>query len=460
MLVRRGAVVAEGAWIPYRIDLPHMLFSLSKSFTSAAVGLAVAEGRLGVDDPVLRFFPRKNPRRPSSNLEAMRLRHLLAMNTGHDQDARGCLDTGDPVKAFLALPVEHEPGSHFVYNNGATFMLSAIVQELTGRRVSEYLRPRLFEPLGIVGQRWEAHPRGIDFGAFGLNLKIEDIARFGQLLLKKGRWEDGEVLSPSWIEAATAKVSENASAESPDPSSDWQQGYGFQFWRCRHGAYRGDGAFGQFCIVMPKEEAVLAVFAGTADMQLTLDLVWEHLLLGLRDEALPAGGTSAAELREYLAGLRLRPPEGKAAPSASASSLSRAYRLGRNLAGLERLAFHFGPDELELQYRITRHNARLGEARRSTPGGFPQAYGDFRLRCGYGSWRPNLANLDGRGMRSCSCSGAWTAPASFSMKSAAVETPFVTTLDFRFEGEALRVEARDNVGFGPTEFPPIEGRAI
>ena len=196
MLLRHGTVVAEGWWYPYRPEAPHMLFSLSKSFTSTAVGFAVAEGRLSVDDSVLSFFPDDAPKKVSPNLAAMQVRHLLSMSTGHDQDAtERTLRRKDrnAAKAFLSLPVEHEPGTHFVYNSAASYMLSAIVQKLTGQTLLDYLTPRLFEPLGIQGATWESYGNhegvAVNFGGWGLNVKTEDIARLGQLYLQKGHVE-------------------------------------------------------------------------------------------------------------------------------------------------------------------------------------------------------------------------------------------------------------------------------
>ncbi len=206
MLLRRGAVAAEAWWKPYAPDLPHMLFSLSKSFTSTAVGLAVSERLLSVDDPVLRFFPEQAPRRPSKNLEAMRVRHLLTMSTGHEKD---CLDrmmrgrSRDWVRRILSLKVEREPGSLFVYNSGASYLLSAIVQKVTGQRLVEYLAPRLFEPLGIEGAAWETCPLGINTGGWGLSLTTEDIAKFGLLYLRKGLWGGRRLLTEAWVDEAT-----------------------------------------------------------------------------------------------------------------------------------------------------------------------------------------------------------------------------------------------------------------
>src|SRR5262249_20696480 len=253
MLVRHGNVVAEGWWSPYDADTPHALFSLSKSFTSTAVGLAVAEGKLSVDDEVLKFFPDDAPAEPSDKLKAMRVSDLLRMSTGHQ--AEPSLRTEEPwTKVFLAQPVPNKPGTHFLYNTPATYMLSAIVQKATGTTVLDYLRPRLFEPLGIEHPTWGASPQGITLGGYGLSIRTEDIARFGQLYLQRGKWQGKQLVPEAWVEAATARQTSNGS----NPKSDWDQGYGYQFWRSRHGAYRGDGAFGQFCVGLPEQDAVIA----------------------------------------------------------------------------------------------------------------------------------------------------------------------------------------------------------
>ena len=270
MLLRHGQVVAEGWWAPYSAAAPHMLFSLSKSFTSTAVGLAVAEGRLSVEDPVVDFFPAQAPRQVSANLAAMRVRHLLTMSTGHAADTTEAMTAakdGNWVRAFLAQPVDHAPGAPFVYNSGATYMLAAIVQQLTGSTLLDYLTPRLLAPLGIEGATWESCPRGINTGGWGLSIKTEDIARFGQLYLQRGVWQGQQLIPATWVDAATARQVANGS----NPDSDWEQGYGYQFWRCRHGAYRGDGAFGQYCLVLPDQDAVLAITAGVEDMQAVLN---------------------------------------------------------------------------------------------------------------------------------------------------------------------------------------------
>jgi CubicO group peptidase (beta-lactamase class C family) len=299
MLVRHGHVVAEAWWEPESAEKQHILWSLSKSFTSTAVGLAVAEGELSVDDLVLKFFPEDAPENPSANLKQMRIRDLLTMSTGHQDEVR--LDDKTPwVKAFLAHPVPHKPGTHFRYNTPATYMLSAIVQKVTGETVLEYLKPRLFEPLGIDKPQWDASPQDISIGGYGLFIRTEDIAKFGQLYLQKGKWNGKQLLPAEWVKQASSKQVSNGS----DPQGDWDQGYGFQFWRCRHGAFRGDGKDGQFCIVLPEQDAVVAITANTSDMQAELNIVWDKLLPAFGDKPKPENPEEQARLKAVIAKLK------------------------------------------------------------------------------------------------------------------------------------------------------------
>ena len=257
MILRHGQVVAEGWWSPYHAEAPHSLYSLSKSFTSTAVGLAIAEGKLSLDDPVYQFFPDEAPSEPSDKLKSMRVSDLLRMATGHETEPKFTPEVSW-VKTFLAHPVPFKPGTHFLYNTPATYMQSAIVQKVTGSTILDYLRPRLFEPLGIEHPTWESSPQGISTGGYGLSIRTEDIARFGQLYLQKGMWQGKQLVPATWVQEATSRQVANGSS----PTSDWDQGYGYQFWRCRHGAYRGDGAFGQYCIVLPEQDAVIAITSG------------------------------------------------------------------------------------------------------------------------------------------------------------------------------------------------------
>ena len=297
-IVRHGHVLAAGWWKPQSPDTPHVMWSLSNSFTSTAVGLAVAEGKLRVDDSVLSLFPEHAPDNPSDNLRAMRVRDLLTMTTGHETQPP--MSPGVPwEQSFLAHPVPHQPGTHFLYNSPASHLLSSIVQKVTGQTVLDFLRPRLFEPLGIQNPQWDSNPQGSTIGGWGLHLRTHDIARFGQLHLQKGQWNGEQLVPREWVEQATSKHVSNGS----NPDSDWNQGYGFQFWRCRHNAFRSDGKDGQFCVVLPEFDAVVAMTAQTEDLQGQLALVWDKLLPAFHDAPLPANEEEEARLQATIEGL-------------------------------------------------------------------------------------------------------------------------------------------------------------
>ena len=308
MIVRHGKVIAEGWWKPESAEKPHILWSLSKSFTSTAIGLLIEDGKLKLDDPVLKFFPDEAPENPSENLEKMTVRHLLTMSCGHETESPRD-DAGPSVKAFLAHPVPHKPGTHFQYNTPGTYMLSAILTRVTGKTVLEYLNPRLFEPMGIEDPVWDHSGEGYSLGGYGLYLRTEDIAKFGQLYLQKGKWQGRQLIPEEWVAKASSKQIENSKSGHAKIGNDWAQGYGFQFWKSQHGAYRGDGRDGQLCVIMPEQDMVIAVTAKTGAMQEELDAIWENLLPAVKSDALPEDPAAAEDLREAVSDLTAHPKD-------------------------------------------------------------------------------------------------------------------------------------------------------
>ena len=309
-LRRSGRVVAGGHWFPYGPERVHHVYSLSKAFAAVGVGLLVQEGRLGVEDRVVDLFPDALPPVVDGHLRAMRVEDLLTMRTGHAADVTDALvaaGDGDWAAAFLAQPVAFQPGTHFVYDSGASFLLSALVQRVTGETLLAFLTPRLLEPLGFRGARWVSNTRGVNLGGWGLYLRTEDVASFGQLLLNRGVWQGQRLLSAAWVDAMSA-AHVPPGTNPGDENNDWAQGYGYQVWRCRHGAYRADGAFGQFCVVLPEQDMVLAVTAGVSDLQGVLDHTWTHLLGNAQESPLPPGADTEA-LRVRCETLMLDVPE-------------------------------------------------------------------------------------------------------------------------------------------------------
>lgn len=445
MLLRHSYVIAEGWWSPCEKEHPHLLFSLSKSFTSTAVGLAIAEGYFSLDDPVLAFFPKEKPIETNEFTKAMCVRHLLSMSTGQAVDSWSTMverPDGNWIKGFLEVPALYTPGTHFVYNTGATYMLSAIVQKTTGMKLLDYLTPRLFEPLRIENATWQESPQGITAGGIGLGLKTEDVARFGQLYLQKGMWKGNRILSEAWVDEATSFQISNENGVQPD----WSQGYGYQFWRCRHGAYRGDGVFGQYCIVMPEQDAVLVMTGGmdVFDMQQPLNLVWEILFPAMKSEPLTENAEAHQQLNEMLRSLSALSVEGKSASPIMSQISGRTYQIEANELQIETLTLDFS----EANYTVRIKTAATVET----------------ILSGYGAWQQSQITLFRQPLlfdqTSAAASGAWTAEDTFTMVVRLYETPFFHTLVFHFVEDEIMVEIKINVSLEAQKPFLLIGRAI
>ncbi len=440
MVTRNGHVVAEGWWTPYRASANHMLYSLSKSFTSTAVGFAVSEGRLTVNDSVTSFFPSDLPATVSDNLAALKVKHLLTMSVGHATDSTGIINKEENwVRAFLGLPIVNAPGSAFLYNSGATYMLSAIVQKLTGQKVIDYLTPRLFEPLHIEGLTWETCPRGINTGGWGLSVPTEVLAKFGQFYLQNGVWNERQILPAAWVnEATTFKIQQPAGKdqdlEKAKLTSDWLQGYCYQFWRCRHNAFRGDGAFGQFDIVMRDQNAVVSITCETSNMQTELNLVWDHLLPAMKDGPLPPNHTAHKELRQRLASLSLPMADGKTdSPTADIVS-GKTFKVESSPNGADAISFKFKKGTC---------NFVLSGASNSYP-----------ISCGLGKWIEGVTNMpntppkitvgDLRPVK-VAASGAWADDQTFNMLWRFYETPHSVAVACKFGGNNVKVEFLNSI---------------
>lgn len=440
MLVRHGKVVAEGWWTPHNPDAQHMFFSLSKSFTSTAVGMAIAEGHLTLDTRVTDIFPAESPAEPSPHLHNMRVRDLLAMNTGHHaEDLRqfgwaGHEDT-TLVHDFLHLPVAHKPGTHFLYNTPATYTLAAAVEKLTGEGLVDYLSPRLFQPLGMARPHWDESKDGVALGGFGMRATTEDIAKFGQLYLQQGEWQGRRLISADYIEAATSKQTSNGS----NPDSDWDQGYGYQFWRCIPDFYRGDGRFGQFCIVMPQYDAVVAITSGTNDMGGVMKAVWKHILPGLSPVPMPTNPTAATALSHRLAHLTYPVPSGEP-HSPHADQVSGAtYHLPENESRFTSVALEFGADHATF---------------RPTVDGV-----SHDIKVGYGTWvlgrTGAFQTLENRAMpgtdQMIGAAGVWTDERTFTIRFSLPETTYTPEV-------ALHYDETGNLTFTPLVFPLNNGK--
>ena len=424
MLLRRGSVVAEGWWAPYEARMPHMMFSVSKSFTATAVGLAIADGLFGLDSLVAELLPDDLPVDVSPNLAAMRVRDLLTMTTGHATDTvelSAAHRAGNWARAILAQPVDHEPGTTFVYNSGATYLLSAIVTRATGKRLLDYLDSRVLAPLGIVGATWEQSPSCIDAGGWGLSITTEELAAFGELYRRRGQWNGVQLVPAEWVDQATSFQVPNAR---DDSTVEGSQGYGFQFWQCTHGAFRADGAFGQLSIVMPEHEAVLALTGGITSIQDSLDLVWEHLLPGFEATSEPVVSTPLSTP------LRL-PME---AGTQSGRSVSVTIDSGE-----------------QSWFTIERIEVDAGGVT------IVDADGTHRIECGFGSWSVGQTSFPGGADQPIAASAAWKTRETWVGLVWLTVTPFRYRFELTIDGDAATVTITSNVSFGSTELALLRG---
>jgi CubicO group peptidase (beta-lactamase class C family) len=450
MVLRHGAVIAEGAWRPYQPTHRQLLFSLSKSFTSTAVGFAIDEGLFGLDDSVLALLPEDAPAQVSDNLAAMTVRHLLTMTAGHASDAMGSLGRSGVANwalAVMAEPVATEPGSVFMYNSGASYLLSAIVTRASGLGLLDYLRPRLFDPLGIDDPSWEKSPQGIEAGGWGLSITTEELAKFGQLYLNGGRWNDTQVVPADWVEAATSL---QVPTDAWNGTVDWRQGYGFQFWRCQNGAFRGDGAHGQFCLVIPEHDTVVVITSAIPDMQAVLDVIWARLLPAL-STSVPLPDAPADEfsaLQSRLSSLAVRLPAYAGASQEAARFFDRARFLDRT--------YRFADNESGLV------SARLEQREDATAITITDAAGERLIVARPDAWLPQPDGVVDSSPSAVAAAAGWVDHSTFVATVLFYETPFAHTLNFAFDDQVdgiVEFSITQNVSLGTTNLLRLTGRA-
>ena len=358
MFLRHGKVIAEGWWNPYGPDYRHLLYSASKTFTATAIGLAISENRLKLTDKVISFFPYSLPDTVGRNMRGLTVGNLLTMSAGQDPAAMGAGNDEDWITAFIKNEPVHKPGTVFLYNNMATFMLSAIVQQVTGQTLFDYLMPRIFDPLSIRGVDWDKNPQGINLGMIGLRLRTEDLAKFGQLLLQNGKWNNKQLIPAEWIREATSFKIEciDSSRKIPREMNDWSQGYCYQMWRGRNNTVRLDGMAGQFVILIPDKDAVVILTANARNTQEELNLVHNYLIPAIKSgKAIPPNPDHYGELQKKQSALYLKTPVSNSSGSEFASKISgKEFILEDNDYRIQSVYFAFDSDEC--RFAIKRDN--------------------------------------------------------------------------------------------------------
>ena len=394
MVVRSGHVVAEGWWAPYSADRPHLLYSLTKSFTSIAVGLTIADGLLSLDDRVVDVLPDHVPADISEQGRRLTVHHLLSMTAGHPTDSledAWQLEPDDLVKGFLRVPFTDPEGTRHTYDNATTFILARMVERVTGRGLPEFLDERLFQPMGIEGAEWDRVGSGAAFGFHGLHLTTEAVAAFGQLLLRGGIWGDRQLVPREWIELATSPHIETPQLDDGSAAPDFLCGYGYQFWRSRHGFF-ANGAFGQQCLVVPDHDLVIVVTSALDERQPIPGAFWDFLLPGLDHPDTPEDDQILAD---HLHRLSIPLSTGSRTPIHAVAPTPSATPTRSTEATLDDSAARTRPTEATLDASVDDSVLPDGTPLTVEPiaSGSPhdgwhlQLGADLTLVVGYGEWR-------------------------------------------------------------------------
>ncbi len=456
MLMRHGKVFAEGWWAPYAPGIRHGLQSHTKTYAATAVGIAYTEGLLQLTDRIIDIFKEEAPEAPSENLQKLTVRDVLCMGCGMDTMPR---PSEDWIRAFLATPVNHVPGTRFMYNSTGSTLLGAIVRKLTGLGLHEYLKPRLFDKIGIDADnlRWMCMPDGMEVGGGGLFATTEDNLRLMKLYADGGVWEGERILAEDYVRLAVSNQNDSASERAVNPpAEDNFVGYGFQIWMCRpQGVYRADGAMGQFTIVFPERDMLLAITenasgsTGGTMPQKVLDTIWafEQLLPAAEMEALPVDEAASAHLHRRMSMLALPCPQRSPESAMQAAIDGVSYRISEGYFSL----------------------TEQGMSRFMT--GAPLPPGIQTLRFEFGSNRCTLctdsvrlvAAMDGSRCENVLdmtpstvlCSGCWEREDCFVLTMRWVETCNEKRFAFRFCGDELDIELPPP-GFGGTAMPHVK----
>lgn len=466
-----GALITDAYWAPFSAERPHMMHSVTKCFTSMAVGLAVADGLLSVDDQVISFFPEHLYEEPEVNLQAMRVRHLLTMTSGHGRGISGGswrrIKTSW-IEDFLKQPAPFIPGETFVYDSAASYMLSAIVQKVTGRKIHDYLKERIFEPMGMSATiEWDVGTDGVNTGGNGLSCTSEDMLKLGILHLQGGEWQGQQLLPRDWVEAATSAqirdvvlgVFTGDHYLGPDELAEGEtvskrEGYGYQWWRGPHNSFSANGLFGQYCIILPDQKTVVAFTGGLADSDRRVhQLIYERLLSALGSGAGENTAESAAALQMRLDNLhiRTRPENDKA--DISAAVCCGAYRISDNDQGAAIVCLTQDAEAVHFTLQ--------------------DQSGIHHIRAGFGQFVETITTMSGarlhhsyqpeKGLR-VSAYARWLPQKGESrvleMEWVFIETAFRDTVHLTFTGDQLKLNRRVNVNSSELSLPELHGIRI
>lgn len=365
LVIRNGKIAAEGYWKPFDVNRKHRMYSVSKSFVSVAIGLMEEEGLLSLDDRVVSFFPDKLPAEGvHPYIEKMKIRDLLRMASAHEKTTYKIMEIDDWLRTFFAVKPSHQPGAVFSYDTSASYTLAAIVERLSGMPILDYMRPRLLDPIGFSEDAYFLKcPMGISHGGSGLICTSRDLAKFALTCMNEGRFGGEQLIPAKYIKAATSRQIDNNAANT---YIEGQQGYGYQFWRCRNNGFACLGMGNQVAICLPDKDFVLVTTADTQSdsggHSTIFDALWDEIYPHISTEALPEDNAAYNELCEKIGSLAISVVEGSTSSPVSEKASGCKYRLPDNEMGLSWVRFSFRGDEgvFEYENREGKHKLAFG----------------------------------------------------------------------------------------------------
>ena len=459
MIMRHGKLCAQGWWAPFGPNIRHGLQSHTKTYAATAVGIAYTEGLLRLDERVIDIFPEEAPTEPSENLKLLTVRDVLCMGCGMDTMPR---PSADWIREFLHTPVNHKPGTTYMYNSTGSTLLGAIVRKKTGLGLHDYLTPRLFNKIGIDPDnlRWLCMPDGMEVGGGGLYATTEDNFRLMKLYADGGVWEGERILAEDYVRLATTNQNDSATEAINNPeASDNFLGYGFQIWMCKpRGAYRADGAMGQFSIVLPEQDTIIAITEtalGAHWAQSTLNITWDFVEKITGREPLPEDKEAYGALQRKLSRLNVgNPPCQPFSPTIEKIS-GRNYRLasGHFTPFSGNFMTGQGPDDItrfSLDFDVYGCVWKLETA--------SGRHETVRVSTG-GTRYTNLLGTLRDETQLYLCDGYWPEENVFEMHCRWLETCLTDVYTLKFDGDRIHIDASNNSPFAMMGGDPIEAVA-
>ncbi len=420
LLMRHDKLVFEGYYAPCTADSLHRMFSITKSFTSIAIGLLVDEGKISLEDPIVQYFPEKLPDQENIHpwIAQMTIKDMLMMRSCHASTTYKLDMSSDWVASFFTVQPTHLPGTLFHYDTSAAHTLCALVEKLTGRDMLDYMK----EKLHVLGFSEESYlikdPSGVSMGGSGLVALPSDLMKFGYLIAHKGLVLGEQLLSPSYINLAVSPLTANCV---PAPLPSEAQGYGLQFWRNERNGFTCYGMGGQLIIFLPDYDLICVTTADTQNIQggnqQIYDALYEEVLPHIQESALPSHQEAEQRLRNTLASLAVKPLESAATPANVSEINGKVFHVQTEASDFQNFSVRFREDAgtLSFTYKHAAYDVDFGLEKMQT-GVFP------------------VYNLQ------YAASGAWLFDGTFLIKAHIIDA-YVGSVQFQlsFHGEELTI---------------------